>query len=358
MFNKLTEFLDSFVRDGAPGYDLAILRHGKEVFRHQSGYTNVEKQIPVAGNERYNLYSCSKPITVTAALMLYEEGLYRLDDPLYTILPEFRHMTVREGDTVRKAKNPIRMRDLFAMTAGFTYNLETPALKRAREETGGRGGTREVMPYFAESPLSFEPGTHWQYSVCHDILAAAVEVLAGERFGAFVSRRIFTPLGMAHSTYCLDESELCTVTEQYRYDDKAGVAKNCGNSLGIFKLGRAYESGGAGCISTVEDYLRFMEGLRTGALLSEKTLTLMHTDCLDENTRPDFWHHKTYGYGLGVRCPIPGGATDFGWDGAAGSYMAIERELGLSVFYATHLLNPPISLPRLQIIDIIKRALA
>lgn len=358
MFSELTAFLDSFVRDGAPGYDLAVLQHGREIFRHQSGYTNVEKQIPVAGNERYNLYSCSKPITVTAALMLYEEGLYRLDDPLYAILPEFREMTVREGDAVRKAKNPIRMRDLFSMTAGFSYNLETPALKRAREETGGRCGTREVMPYFAESPLSFEPGTHWQYSACHDILAAAVEVLAGERFGAFVSRRIFKPLGMTRSTFCLDDSELDTVTEQYRYDSEAGVAKNCGNSLGVFKLGTAYESGGAGCISTVEDYLRFMEGLRTGALLSDKTLTLMHTDCLDENTRPDFWHHKTYGYALGVRCPIPGGATDFGWDGAAGSYMAIERELGLSIFYATHLLNPPIATPRLQIIDIVKKAIS
>jgi CubicO group peptidase (beta-lactamase class C family) len=89
MFSELTAFLDSFVRDGAPGYDLAVLQHGREIFRHQSGYTNVEKQIPVAGNERYNLYSCSKPITVTAALMLYEEGLYRLDDPLYAILPNF-----------------------------------------------------------------------------------------------------------------------------------------------------------------------------------------------------------------------------------------------------------------------------
>ena len=357
MFNELTAFLNSFVRDGAPGYDLAIWQNGKEIFRHQNGYTNVEKKLPVAGNERYNLYSCSKPITVTAALMLHEEGLYRLDDPLYAVLPEFRHMTVQDGDGVREAKNPIRMRDLFAMTAGFSYDLNTPALKRAKEETGGRCQTREVMPYFAETPLCFDPGTHWRYSACHDVLAAAVEVMAGERFGDFVSRRIFKPLGMTRSTYCLDDEELHTVTEQYRYDSTSGVAKNCGKTLGVFKLGTEYESGGAGCISTVEDYMRFMEGLRTGALLSKKTLTLMHTDCLDENTRPDFWHNKAYGYGLGVRCPLSGGATDFGWDGAAGSYMAIERELGLSVFYATHLLSPPIALPRLQIIDFIKRAL-
>ena len=358
MFNELTTFLDSFVRDGAPGYDLAILQHGKEIFRHQSGYTNVEKQIPVAGNERYNLYSCSKPITVTAALMLYEEGLYRLDDPLYAILPEFRKMTVCEGDTVREAKNPIRMRDLFTMTAGFTYDRETPALKRAKVETNGRCGTREIMRYLAEDPLSFEPGTHWKYSLCHDVLAAAVEVMAGERFGSFVSRRIFKPLGMTRSTYCLDDSELNTVTEQYCYDSDKNLAENCGNTLGLFKFGTEYESGGAGCISTADDYLRFMEGLRTGALLSEKTLTLMHTDCLDENTRPDFWHNKAYGYALGVRCPKEGGATDFGWDGAAGSYMAIERELGLSVFYATHLLNPPFAIPRLQIIDFVKKAVS
>ena len=357
MFSELTAFLDSFVRDGAPGYDLAVLQHGREIFRHQSGYTNVEKQIPVAGNERYNLYSCSKPITVTAALMLYEEGLYKLDDPLYTILPEFKEMTVRDGNGVKKAKNPIRMRDLFSMTAGFTYDLQTPALKRAKVKTDGRCGTREVMPYFAETPLAFEPGTHWRYSACHDILAAAVEVLAGERFGAFVSRRIFKPLGMTRSTFCLDDSELDTVTEQYRYDAEAGVAKNCGNSLGVFKLGSAYESGGAGCISTVEDYLRFMEGLRTGVLLSDKTLTLMHTDCLDENTRPDFWHHKTYGYALGVRCPIPGGATDFGWDGAAGAFMAIDIENEITVFYAQHLRSDPNNPNRHLVYDYVRDAL-
>lgn len=358
MFSKLTAFLDSFVRDGAPGYDCLILQNGREIYRHQGGYTDVERRIPVSGNERYNLYSCSKPITVTAALMLLEEGLYTLEDPLYAILPEFREMSVMEGDTVRKAKNPIRMRDLFAMTAGFSYNLETPALQRAKVETGGRCGTREVMPYFAQSPLSFEPGTRWQYSACHDILAAAVEVMAGERFGAFVARRIFRPLGMSRSTFLMHENDPDTVTEQYRYDSDAGVAKNCGNSLGVFKLGTEYESGGAGCISTVEDYLRFMEGLRTYALLRPETVDLMQTDCLNEDTRPCFWHKDRYGYALGVRCPLPGGATDFGWDGAAGSYMAIERELGLSVFYATHLLNPPIAVPRLQIIDIVKEAVS
>ncbi|MBQ8174121.1 MAG: beta-lactamase family protein [Clostridia bacterium] len=357
MFTKLTEFFDSFVRDGAPGYDCMILQGGREIYRHQSGYTDVENQIPVSGNERYNLYSCSKPITVTAALSLWEEGLYSLDDPLYAILPEFRRMTVKDGDGVHEAKNPIRMRDLFAMTAGFTYDVQSPALMRARAETAGRCPTREVMRYLAEDPLSFEPGTKWQYSLCHDVLAAAVEVLAGERFADYVAKRIFRPLGMTRSTFLLRDGEGDEVTEQYRFDREANVARNCGKTISPYKMGSEYESGGAGCISTVEDYMRFMEGLRTFALLRPETVKLMQTDCLDENTRPTFWHYRKYGYALGVRCPLAGGATDFGWDGAAGSYMAIEQELGLSILYATHMLRHPIEECRLHIIDIVKAAL-
>lgn len=358
MFSKLTAFLDSFVRDGAPGYDCLILQNGREIYRHQGGYTDVERRIPVSGNERYNLYSCSKPITVTAALMLLEEGLYTLEDPLYAILPEFREMSVVEGDTVRKAKNPIRMRDLFAMTAGFDYNVESPALLQARKDTEGRCPTREVMRYLAREPLSFEPGTRWQYSLCHDVLAAATEVLAGERFGDFVARRIFRPLGMSRSTFLMHENNPDTVTEQYCLDEKTGLAKNCGKSIFPYKMGSEYESGGAGCVSTVEDYMRFLEGLRDGSLLRPETLKLMYTDCLNENTRPHFWHNKRYGYALGVRCPLPGGATDFGWDGAAGSYLAIEPTLGLSIFYATHMRRHPIEGPRLQIIDIVKEAVS
>ena len=356
MFAKLTAFLDSYLVGGAPGYDLIIYHDGKPLFRHQNGYADVENQVPVRGDERYNLYSCSKPITVSAALLLYEEGLFRLDDPLSLYLPEFARMTVREGDTVREAQTPIRMQDLFCMTAGFSYNTSSPALQRAREETKGACPTRETMRYLAEEPLSFDPGTRWQYSLCHDVLAAATEVIAGMPFGQFVKKRIFEPLGMTRSTYLLPKEEMGEVCEQYMWEN--GQAQNMGKARRLV-LGYAYESGGAGCVSTVEDYMRFLEGLRVGAVLKPETVDLMQTDFLDENTRPNFWFPGKYGYGLGVRCPLAGGRefTDFGWDGAAGSYLAIDRENRLSVFYATHLHSAPICQTRWSIIQQVKEEL-
>lgn len=359
VFDKLIAFLDGYSQSGAPGYDCLIYRDGREIFRHFGGYTDVENKIPPTGKERYNLYSCSKPITVSAALLLYEEGRFRLDDPLSLYLPEFTDMKVKEGDTLRAAKTPIRMQDLFAMTAGFTYNTSSPALQRAKEETGGRCPTREVMRYLAEEPLSFDPSARWQYSLCHDVLAAAVEVIAGERFGAFVKRRIFDPLGMTESTYSLPDEERHTLTEQYIYRPDKGTVENFGKGIAPFKLGTDYESGGAGCASTVTDYMRFLEGLRTGKLLRPETVRLMQTDVLTEESRATFWLKDTYGYGLGVRCARADGvgATDFGWDGAAGSYLAIDLEEKLSVIYMTHLRNAPINPIRGLIIELIKEDL-
>ncbi len=357
MFEKLIAYFDSYLTGGAPGYDLLIYQDGKPIFRHQNGYSDVENRIPVRGDERYNLYSCSKPITVSAALLLYEEGLFRLDDPLSAYLPEFARMTVREGDAAREARTPIRMRDLFCMTAGFTYNTASPALRRAKEETGGACPTRETMRYLAEEPLAFDPGMRWQYSLCHDVLAAAVEVIAGVPFGQFVKTRIFDPMGMTRSTFLLPDEELCEVSEQYCWEN--GEAKNIGKAITPFKLGYAYESGGAGCVSTADDYMRFLEGLRTGAILKPETVQLLATDFLDDNTRPYSWFNGKYGYGLGVRCPLADGRefTDFGWDGAAGSYMAIDPKHRLSVFYATHLHSAPICRTRWSIIQQVKEGL-
>lgn len=356
MFEKLISFLDSYSVGGAPGYDCLIYQNGREIFRHFGGYTDVENKIPPSGKERYNLYSCSKPITVSAALLLYEEGLFRLDDPLALYLPEFAEMKVKDGDTLRAAKTPIRMRDLFAMTAGFTYNTSSPALQRAKQETEGRCPTREVMKYLAEEPLSFDPSTRWQYSLCHDVLAAVVEVLAKERFNSFVKRRIFDPLGMTESTYALSDEERETLTEQYIHRAETNTVENFGKGIAPFKLGTDYESGGAGCASTVEDYMRFLEGLRTGKILRPETVRLMQTDVLTEESRATFWLKDNYGYGLGVRCPRADGtgATDFGWDGAAGSYLSIDLPSNLSVLYMTHLRNAPINPNRSCIIDLVK----
>ena len=341
MFENLKSFCDSFIGMGLPGFDLAVYKDGECVLRHMNGYSDIENNVKMNGKERYNIYSCSKPITCTAALQLFEKGLFSLEDKLSDYMPEFTEMTVKTEDGIVPVKNPILVKHLFEMTAGFNYDRYTPELERCRVETQGRCPTREIMKYLAQEPLDFEPGDRWAYSLCQDVLAAFVEVVSGEKFEDYVKKNIFDALGMDNSTFMLPDEELDTIAEQYNFVN--GKPVRVGKHICGYKLGSEYASGGAGGISTVDDYIKFLEGLRTYKLLKKETLDLMCTDRLSEHQRRTYTSAGTHGYGLGVRCPAGIGCyDDFGWGGAAGAYLAIGREHGISMYMGTHLHNSPV----------------
>jgi len=180
MFSELSRFLDRFLELGVPGYDCVIYHHGECVFRRFRGVSDVQRQLPMNGRERYNLYSCTKPVTCTAALQLYEQGAFSLDDPIERWLPEFSHMTVQTPSGPVPAHRSIRVKDLFMMTAGLSYDLDSPALVRARQETGGRCPTRAVMEYLAQEPL-FKGfcGGHWHVNSFIDYVGKPCYVVGG-----------------------------------------------------------------------------------------------------------------------------------------------------------------------------------
>lgn len=356
MFNELTNILDGFINDGIPGYDCIVLHKGNVIYRHMNGYSDKQAKIPVSGNERYNLYSASKMITCTAALILYEKNLISLEDKLYEYMPEFRDMYVKDGQYIRKASKHITVENLFCMTAGFSYNLNSPMLQRVREDTNGKCPTREVMRYLAKEPLLFEPGERWEYSLCHDVLAALVETVSGVTFGEFVKKHIFDPLGMKNSTYKLDDSQIDTVSTQYTYNAEKGVIEPRSKAID-YKLGSEYESGGAGCISTLTDYTLFLEALRKGELLSKETVRLMSKNRLVKKQLEGYWVEGR-GYGLGVAC-----ANDefpdapFGWGGAAGAYPLIDINHELTFFYIQHVLNTNCDLRNNKLYDFFTKQL-
>jgi len=250
-------------------------------------------------------------------------------------------MTVKTEDGLRPAQKPILIRHLFEMTAGFSYAIRTPHLLRAREETDGCP-TRELMKYLAREPLLFDPGEQWRYSLCHDVLAALVEVVSGQSFDTYVRTHIFEPLGMTNSTFLLPQAQREGLATQYRFDAETGTASPCGQQNNYI-FGENYASGGAGCVSTVDDYIKFGEGLRTGKLVKLQTLKLMQTDRLTPEQSRTYTAAKNYGYGLGLRCHKEGGIRkEFGWGGAAGAYFAIDEERKMTVFMAMHLLNSPV----------------
>ena len=347
MFETLREFCDLYLNSGyeMPGTDLVVYQGGKCVFRYMTGYSDLENKVPMTGQERCYIYSCSKVITCTAALQLWEKGLFSLDDRLSDYMPEFARMTVRTESGERPAERPILIRHLFGMSAGFSYDTRSPHLEECRRDTDGRCPTREAMKYLAKEPLLFEPGEGWKYSLCHDVLAALVEVLSGERFGEYVKKHIFDVADMPRSTFLLPEEELDTMAPQYVWRD--GASDRLRSKVVVYKLGSEYESGGAGGISTVDDYIRFLECLRTGKLLKPETVALMQTNHATplqlQQFHETFDPKKTHGYGLGVRTPgFDPRYTDFGWGGAAGAFLAIDTEHEMSLYFGTHLHQSPL----------------
>lgn len=341
MFEKTKKFCDSFLDKGVPGFDLAVYKSGKCILRYTRGYRDIENKIAMRGDERYNIYSASKLITCVCALKLFEKGFFSLDDKLSDYMPEFENMTVKAEDgSIKAAQRPILIKHLFEMTAGFGYDVASPQIEKCRKDTNGRCPTRETMKYLAKEPLCFEPGDRWQYSLCHDILAALIEVISGEKFEDYAKKNVFDAIGMSHSTFMLPEEELDTITEQYIF--RNNVTEKINKRIQGYKLGTEFASGGAGCISTVDDYVKFLEGIRTAKLLLPETVSLMTTGRLSEYqkrtyTKPD------YDWGLGLRCRKKGGKyIDYGWGGAAGAYFAVDPVNEITVYFGCHLLGSPV----------------
>ena len=342
MFDKLSKMLDSFIEMGIPGYDIIVKQHGETVFRRMDGFSDRDAGIRMRGDELYYVYSCSKVLTCTAAMQLYEKGLFKLDDELWHYLPEYKDMMVRTEDgTIVPAKHRITIRNLFTMTAGMNYDRDSNAIRRARERTNGRCPTREVIREIAQEPLEYEPGTKWQYSLAHDVIVALVEVVTGMKFNDYITKSIFEPLGMKNSSYILTPELEKRIAPLYAYDAETKRFNVFHGNFYIF--GPEYASGGAGCITTVEDYSIFLEALRTAdSIIGRKTLELMTTDMLDDVNRPYYWNQDR-GYGLGVRCPnfAFGPRTDFGWGGAAGAWLAVDWPHDYTAFYTQHVLYSP-----------------
>lgn len=359
MTDVLGEKLDAFLAMGVPYVDCIVMKDGVCVYRQSRGWLDPEKTKPVRGNEKYNIYSCSKLITCTAALQLYEKGLFAPDDPLSLYMPEFRHMTVRTDHGTVPATHPITLRQLFTMTAGFTYDLNLPELQKCRQDTGGLCPTREVMRYLAQAPLKSEPGTVWRYSVCHDVLAALVEVISGLSFEAYVRQHIFEPAGMKNSTFLFPESRLSELAEQYRWQDGRAVLTDGKNS---YRLGPAYASGGAGAVSTPEDYITFLEALRTGKLLRPDTVTLFEINQVTEAQMngPEYAVRGRRGFGMGQSCPsVFNPRPDFGWGGAAGAYYCVDRQHRLTALLCAHLLgNDAYQAARTEIVPLAQQMFA
>ena len=358
MFEELTAYLDSFSEMGIPYYDCLIRIHGEEVYRRRNGFLDPEKTVRPTGKEFTNFYSCSKQVTCTAALQLWEKGLFSLEDRVSDYIPEYAELTVETEDGIRKCDTPLLIKHLFEMSSGYGYASMPHLHDTALKEYGGKPTTLDAVRLLAREPLEFTPGLKWRYGSSHDILAALVELISGERFGQYVKEHIFDVCGMTRSTFYPCEVNHAEIAQQYIFDKESQKVLPIGPELSsLFNLGPYYESGGAGLRSTVEEYSSFLEHLRSGEeLLKRSTIALQTTNRYTDREYSS--GHGRYGYGLGCRCPLPGNPLRaFGWGGKAGQFFAVDLEHDLTIVYSQHVVSPPNSSLRGKIYDVVLKEL-
>ena len=343
--NDIAEFL---ISKNIPSCDICVWEDHKEIYRFMCGFKNASKTEIIKGDELYYLYSASKVITCTAAMRLVERGTIGLDDPVSKYIPEYAFLRYKSPEGIKPCTNVMTVRHLFSMRGGLNYNIDSEPIKTVRKETDNKADTLTMVKSFIKEPLEFQPGEGFQYSLCHDVLAAVVEVASGKKFGEYLKSEIFSPLGMENTGFFPTEEEQKRFAAQYKYKDGIYYEIPC---TCAFRLSKNYESGGAGLFSCVNDYIKFADALACNGtsyngyqLLKPETVVLMRQNQQSPDTPPV---KPGYNYALGVRSMTDkekaesDGDTEqeFGWDGAAGSYTAIDPKNRLSVFYAQHVLG-------------------
>jgi CubicO group peptidase (beta-lactamase class C family) len=313
--------LEQVAQNRMPGGMLLVARRGKIVHHSAVGYHDVATRDALERDQIFRIMSMSKAITSVAVMMLYEEGYFQLDDPLEQFIPEFADAKVlvhfNEKDTTWvavPAKTKPTIRHLLNHTAGITYGHPMYQKAGIPDFFNGEAITlQQMIPRLARLPLLHEPGEKFTYGLNTDVLGYLVERVSGMRFGDFLEKRIFTPLGMGDTGFYVKKGQEHRLMHLYtETDDSTGVRRHADYWEENYPIAGAktYESGGAGLTSTVLDYAKFLQMLLNGGsyngqqLLSRKTVELM---CTNQIGTLDFWGGPNR-FGLGFEITTEVGA--------------------------------------------------
>ena len=343
----------------AAGVSLLILKDGRELCHVREGYADIETGKPLGRDSIFRLYSQSKPVTAAAAMILADRGVIDLMAPVDQYLPGFANPRVVEADgTIRPALRAPWIIDLLGMTSGLCYPDVDAAGQYADrvfqedQKQIAAGGGMDTLTFcnkLGELPLAFDPGTRWRYGTSADILGAVIEAATGKRFSDFLREEIFEPLGMKDTAFWVPEDKRDRLVTCYRRVP-GGLEKFSSLHLAVGQYDRepAFESGGAGLVSTLDDYAAFARMLMNGGtadgrrILSEAAVRFMTAPQLNETLRKDMWENLSgYNYSCLMRvCDHPGRAVlfteknEYGWDGWLGTYFANLPDQGITFLLA------------------------
>ncbi len=351
--SRIQELLWEMTETGfVSGANCMVFQGGEEQCYYEAGMRDLADRLPMTRDTIFRLYSMTKPVTAAAAMILLEEGRIDLYDPVSEFLPGFRDQNVMTNGALTPAKRPVIIRDLLHMTSGLTYPGEgcpseifTNQLMDeviTRLSTPQALSTCEIMNRLGKIPLAFQPGEKWQYGMSADVLGAVIEVVSGMRFGDFLRKRIFEPLNMNDTDFFVPANKQDRLAKVYQ-DRGKGLEEFHFPHLGVsndMKTPPAFESGGAGLVSTIDDYARFVQMLLHGgslgniSILSPQTVAFMTQAHLSPALDPYVWQWESLSgcsYANLMRIMKDPGAAisisragEFGWDGWLGAYMTID----------------------------------
>jgi CubicO group peptidase (beta-lactamase class C family) len=376
---KIKTYFEGEVAAGRlPGGVIAIARKGKLVMYESFGKHNPAQASAMPKDAIFRIYSMSKPLASVAAMLLVEDGVLQVTDPVSKWLPEFANMRVSvphkdaEGRTIYEivpAQRPILVQDLLRHTSGLAYGeiTQNQPVKEAYAEAGvfkpGKSeyDSRDMTPAeqvasVAKAPLIHQPGTVWEYSLASDILGRVVEAASKKTLGQFLQERVFSPLKMSDTGFYIPQKNLKRLAEPFEVEP---WTKQRFTLLDVSKPPKN-DSGGAGAVSTAADYLRFSQMLLNGGSLNGKqvmsptTIRLMASDHLgDRKSSPAtpggllLGTPEGYSFGLGflVRqhqglAGVHGSVGEFMWAGYAGTFFWVDPAQQLAVVFMAQQSGP------------------
>src|SRR5262249_45199339 len=238
-----------------------VARQGQIAYFEPQGYLELERTRPVQHDSIFRIYSMSKPITSVGLMMLYEQGLFQLDDPVHKFIPSWANLRVFvSGDYPSFATAPparaMTIRDLLTHTSGLTYGSVDGTNVDAAYRTVGvwdmnkPGYTlQNMVDNLAQLPLEFSPGTRWNYSVSTDVLGYLIEVISGQRFDVYLREHIFEPLGMRDTSFTIAEAQLARFACNYERQRDGSLKLIDAPERSQYR-NRSLFSGGGGLVST------------------------------------------------------------------------------------------------------------
>lgn len=336
------------------GVSLLLEKDGKELCFLAEGMADIENQKPIQRDTIFRLYSQTKPVTATAAMILVERGLLDLGQPVSDFLPAFKHQYVWKNNTRQAPSREILVHDLLNMTSGLVYPDEScesgkqtaEVFKEIEHRLYGEHPmtTIEVADMLGACVLDFDPGSSMRYGTSADILGAVIEIVSGIPFSEFIRREITGPLEMKDTAFWVPIEKQNRLSQTYKSvegQNKNTLKRYDQDHLGIqnrMKKRPAFESGGAGLASTLDDYMRFArmllsEGRADGIrILKKETVKYMVSAELTEEQQKNFEKSFLLGghsYANLMRiCKNPSRSPylarkgEYGWDGWLGPYFA------------------------------------